>query len=447
MIGIPPTLDSDSEDVAWALQTADALWKRNERVDAIVWLRRAAQAAVDADDEDRALTLARRAAELTDWAARHAVSGDLPSRMATAGGRAIDEGVDELLADANEEPTDLTLEDLGHAQPISRPLARDRKVDVVDSTEDVRAARVAGDISTAAEVHSGMLDPWARGKTDSEYETIDPELLEVDDVEEADFVTSAPTLSSIPPTVEVPDLAHIEAFSDLPDDLRDSLAAAAHVQSLDRGDEVSGFALAVVLEGAADVSSAVVDAPVARLQAGTALRSRGTVEQVATVRLVAASDGVRVATWHDGEVARILASCPWVEDELRSAADHTHALVGVTTGAMGERMHPAIRAAIAAKLALRILSDNEVLLHRGQAIAGLHIVGAGELEVFDADGRTLSTLGAGDVVFPGEVLRAATAPCTVRARAGGALVLSCDRASTQELLVTCPPLLELLADS
>ena len=45
MAGIPPALDSDAEDVAWALQTAEALWKRNERVDAIVWLRRAAQSA------------------------------------------------------------------------------------------------------------------------------------------------------------------------------------------------------------------------------------------------------------------------------------------------------------------------------------------------------------------------------------------------------------------
>jgi hypothetical protein len=45
MVGIPPVHDADAEDVAWALQTAEALWKRNERVDAIVWLRRAAQAA------------------------------------------------------------------------------------------------------------------------------------------------------------------------------------------------------------------------------------------------------------------------------------------------------------------------------------------------------------------------------------------------------------------
>src|SRR6516164_2770645 len=71
MVGIPPVLDTDAEDVAWALQTAEALWKRNERVDAIVWLRRAAQAAGEAEDDDRALALARDAAELADWLARN----------------------------------------------------------------------------------------------------------------------------------------------------------------------------------------------------------------------------------------------------------------------------------------------------------------------------------------------------------------------------------------
>ena len=49
MDGIPPARDTDAEDVVWALQTAEALWKRNERGDAIVWLRRAAQAAGEAE--------------------------------------------------------------------------------------------------------------------------------------------------------------------------------------------------------------------------------------------------------------------------------------------------------------------------------------------------------------------------------------------------------------
>src|SRR5450432_890804 len=72
MDGIPPAVETDAEDVAWALQTADALWKRNERVDAIVWLRRAAQAAGEAQDDDRALTLARGAAELAEFLAQAA---------------------------------------------------------------------------------------------------------------------------------------------------------------------------------------------------------------------------------------------------------------------------------------------------------------------------------------------------------------------------------------
>src|ERR1700727_370293 len=67
MHSIPTAIDSDAEDVIWALQTADALWKREERVDAIVWLRRAAQAAGEAEDDDRALVLARGAAELAEW--------------------------------------------------------------------------------------------------------------------------------------------------------------------------------------------------------------------------------------------------------------------------------------------------------------------------------------------------------------------------------------------
>src|SRR5262245_58424018 len=66
MAGVPPVLPTDAEDVAWALQTADALWKRGEHADAIVWLRRAAQSAGDVLDDDRAFALARIAADLAD---------------------------------------------------------------------------------------------------------------------------------------------------------------------------------------------------------------------------------------------------------------------------------------------------------------------------------------------------------------------------------------------
>ncbi len=72
-IPFPTGKDTDVEDVAWGLQTAEALWKAGETRDAIVWLRRAAQAAGDALDDDRALEFARSAAELCDWMAAQPV--------------------------------------------------------------------------------------------------------------------------------------------------------------------------------------------------------------------------------------------------------------------------------------------------------------------------------------------------------------------------------------
>jgi hypothetical protein len=67
MAHIPPPLPNDAEDVSWALSTAESLWKRGDHSDALVWLRRGAEAASDAQDDDRALALARTAAELKDW--------------------------------------------------------------------------------------------------------------------------------------------------------------------------------------------------------------------------------------------------------------------------------------------------------------------------------------------------------------------------------------------
>src|SRR5262245_43788250 len=93
MLEITSTKSTDTEDVIWGLQTADTLWRRGERIDALVWLRRAAQAAGDANDDDRALELARYAAELTDLMAREegagAASGEAPAK-ASPGVEAIE---------------------------------------------------------------------------------------------------------------------------------------------------------------------------------------------------------------------------------------------------------------------------------------------------------------------------------------------------------------------
>jgi hypothetical protein len=257
-----------------------------------------------------------------------------------------------------------------------------------------------------------------------------------------DVVTSAPLQSPRP----VLDLSQVEALGDLPDDAREAFAKAATVQDLGINDEVSGFALALVLEGTLDLAATIVDTSADRLEAGAILRARGTVDHVAPIRLIGVSDDARVATWDDAAVTKAFHSCPWVEDDLRAAGDRYQALVGVTMGPLGDRLDPSLRAQVTSRLTVRALVELEVCAARGTPVPGLLIVGAGGLELLGEDGQPNgSVLSPGDFLFAAEALRAAPAPNTARARKGGALVLFADRNLAQELLVTCPPLLEIFA--
>lgn len=242
------------------------------------------------------------------------------------------------------------------------------------------------------------------------------------------------------------DLSHVEALSDLPDDARAAFARAARVKTLAREDEVSGFALALVLDGDVDVSATIVDAAAQRMGAGAVMRSRGTIEHFSPMRLIGASETARVATWDEHAVSDAFHSCPWVEDELRVAGDRLQALVGITMGPLGERLDASLRADLVRRLQLRTLAEHEVITTKGAPTVGLIVVGGGELELMAEDGSPSGEiLRAGEFLFPGESLRAAPAPSTVRASLGGALVLHAERGVAQELLVTCPPLLEIFA--
>ena len=61
----PAPEDGDAEDVVLALETANALWGREDSREAIRWLRRAAEAAEEAGNDMRAVGLARTAADLS----------------------------------------------------------------------------------------------------------------------------------------------------------------------------------------------------------------------------------------------------------------------------------------------------------------------------------------------------------------------------------------------
>jgi hypothetical protein len=61
---IPAPEPDDSDDVAMALETAKTLWGIGDKQEAIKWLRRAAEAAEQAENDLRAVRLARTAADL-----------------------------------------------------------------------------------------------------------------------------------------------------------------------------------------------------------------------------------------------------------------------------------------------------------------------------------------------------------------------------------------------
>jgi hypothetical protein len=70
---VPPATKDDAEDVSWALSTAEAMWTRGDKNDAVKWIRRAVESASEAGADDRALELAKAAADLASYV------GPLPS--------------------------------------------------------------------------------------------------------------------------------------------------------------------------------------------------------------------------------------------------------------------------------------------------------------------------------------------------------------------------------
>lgn len=632
MVAIPPAKDSDAEDVVWGLQTAEALWKRGERIDAIVWLRRAAQAAGEATDDDRALELARAAAELSDWMATlpagssNAPPAPVPTRQPPPNydphnaSTFVPYGDDELASlppppaplaspatvapqgpptyvpDGGPTSIEVDLEVAEAARgrlpafhapaappaprpapprshPPSSPTMQTAEPHFPEAEAAAEAAAMPGEepadsqrpsatsVPPAERVHAGMFNPWddrpspapvapppppeprfddheevitsvrpqqlAQQRADALATALAPKRPASDAPPVAPSAPSAPSApaappapvkpspprppplpprarkpappappaeaaapaAAVPPSPPVPaspatepepgvenpaseppappepepapeaalrasaaaaveppsklDLDDVDAFSDLPDDARTAFAAAAKVSVLGEGEEVSSFALAYILSGTVDVAATMVDAPAARLAAGAVLRARGTTDEGVPMRLIGVSSGV-VATWTDAEVDEAFRTCPWVEEDLRTAADRVQTLVGVTIGPLGERLDASIREQIIGRLTMRTLSPGEVVVTAGQPVPGLLLVGVGELELVDGD-DVAGVVGSGEFLFAGEVLGAGAAPRTARAGAGGALILFGDRMIAQELLVTCPPLLEVFA--
>jgi hypothetical protein len=503
MVGIPPAVDTDVEDVVWALQTAASLWSKDERVDAIVWLRRAAQAAGEAEHDERALLLAREAAELSEWIAKNPVqvSSTFP---AVTPSDVAGHGVDDLLG-APPSQSEIPIE-VGdkvsmsamtepHAfMPVNAPQIEHMPEKAPEKAPEKTAmvfqslAREpdSGKVRSAEEAHAGLLDPWAAPEEDIPAPPISTPGAQQTVVSSEDYddevVTSArletrnlppaepamvmavpplPPLVPTPPKIQFPveqtlvsagvvphskpvDLSAALALADLPDDARGELERGAKVHHLARDEEVMGFALAYVIDGDIDVAAQIVDAPAERISKGKVLKAKGTVAESVPLRLICASDDAVVATWDAEQIEPAFKTCPWVEDDLRASANRMQALVGVTLGPLAERLDAALRAQVTSKLELRELAEGDVLVEAGEPVRDLCLIGQGSVELV-TNGEVTGAVGIGEFLFPTEIMSGGKAVATARAGKGGALILAGSLGVAQELMSTCPPLLEIFA--
>jgi hypothetical protein len=258
----------------------------------------------------------------------------------------------------------------------------------------------------------------------------------------AGLLAASAKKATLSPPVE---LGELKELSDLPDEVRSDFLAKGERRELAAGEVLEGFGLAVVLRGEVDLTDAEAAMPAARLRRGAVLRSRGSAGPLHSIKLVSAAAGTELASWDEAAVEGALQECPWVESELRAAADPFLARVGVMRGPLGGRFDSDLRAQLFGSLQVKALAAGETLTHENETVLGLAIVGAGEIELVKG-GALVGAAAAGELLFASEVLRGARAPAQARAGASGALVLFADKSQRQALLATFPLLLEILAE-
>jgi hypothetical protein len=243
-------------------------------------------------------------------------------------------------------------------------------------------------------------------------------------------------------------LSEVRGLEDLPDESQAQLVEGAEIHTLAANEEVAGFGLALVLDGAVAVMAEVADVAAAQARRGELVFSQGHLEDGIRMRIVASVNGAQVATWPYQAFSAAITACPWVGDELKNVGDRFQALAGVAMGPMGDQLDDMLRALVVERCEVKRLLPGEIIAHGGKTVPGMVIVGAGRLEVVQGEGltaRVLEELHPGDFLFAPQILQASPAPGTARAGKGGALVLFAERKIAHELLVGVPPLLGIFA--
>lgn len=291
--------------------------------------------------------------------------------------------------------------------------------------------------------------PSAAQPAPSETPAAAPEFPEVRPAEAAPAAFTRDSIDSISELPTTPlllgvALDTVRGLQDLPEESQLALAKGATVETLNTEEELNGFAVALVLKGKVGIMPAIADVACAEAGVSEVVFTEGHLAEGVMLRVVASVDDTKVAYWDRALLDAQIADCPWVADDLKSIADRFQALAGASMGSLGDRLDAALRGMVTDRCEVIRLEPSEALLQAGQTVNGMYVVGAGHIDLVGPDGPG-GTLNPGDFLFPAQVMGGGGAPYTARAGGGGALLLRAERMAALELLVSVPPLLEILA--
>jgi len=245
-----------------------------------------------------------------------------------------------------------------------------------------------------------------------------------------------------PPGIDGLTFESVEALADLPEEAQTELAACGRMVTLSASEEFSlREGAALITHGQVHVTLPFSYVSGERVAGGAMVAARGSVEAGA-LRLIADAERTRLVTWTDAQLSNAMRDCPWVEDDLRQLADRLQAHAAAGLGPLGERLDDALRATVYERLQVRVLAPDESVAERGKPIKGLFVVAVGNLSVGDSG---IDSITSGQFVFPGCVIGGELPPHDVKAGPQGAIVLFATRPVAHELMMSVPPLLELLA--
>lgn len=251
-----------------------------------------------------------------------------------------------------------------------------------------------------------------------------------------------------PNAISADTLENVAGLQDLPEDAQELLIERARLKDLAAEEEIRGFGLALVVEGSVAVMPTIADIAVAQVPRGHPIVGRGNLVDGVPLRVVAGAHGARVLHWSPRDLEDSVRECPWVVDELRGVGDRFQAFAGAALGPLGESLDDVLRGMVVERCEVLLFLENELVAEKGKPLSGMFVIGGGHLEIVPgdaADEPATELLGAGEFLFPAQILQAGPAPAHARAGKGGVVGLFAPRPVAHELMLSVPPLLEIFA--